>query len=323
MRQQQHGSEHELGTLAACSVLSAALLVATPALGWGLCDIDQPIRVTYPDASGGGSIPRNAALLVVVDGMVDHVALIWPDRSVSRAAEQGLGRFLHDAGGRLTPGTHELTLQLEMGSSLARSLDPDTFTLRFDVADAVAPAPDETSRVAITRLVRFAHRIGGRVLADKRPIEAALADPTDCSAEVGAQGSAWCRDAPGPAQRVGELRVELEGEGALLGYAINDRIFLPAYCRSAFFRNEDAPFSVRPITETGAGSAQEYLGEIEVEVSPEPDPWPVATAGGACSIGTPGGAASRPVRLWVVLLASAFVARRRRAWGILRRASRD
>jgi hypothetical protein len=212
-------------------------------------------------------------------------------------------------GARLTPGRHEAVLALYEGYGVLPP-EPDSYTFGFDVADVVAPLPDETSSVAITRVVTLQRKVGGILLADPDAVDAALADPSDCSAEVAAQRVRPCLSGEGPPERDGVYRVELEAEGPALGYLINGRSFLPAHCRSAFFDDEGS-FAIRVVTETGLGTESDFGGQIEIVVSSEPDPLadpdrPFLD----CSATAPGGDVAHPGLLGAALFAGLIAARR-------------
>jgi len=297
-----------------CAGLGIGVLWASAAPANGICAVDRPIQLAYPDI-GTDSVPRNAEVLYVFDGLV-HGRIRWPDGSWSRPVEgPGISQFRFDVGERLVPGEHEIVLELD---EYEGTLLSESYTFRFRVDDAVAPEPDETSQVAMTRVARFKLRSAGYLHDDPAAIDAALADPTDCSGEVATQARGYCGTGNyGPIERVGEYRVEFAAEGPALGYAINDRYVVPPHCRSAFVpESAGEAFGVRVITETGLGAHREYQGELETVISPVPDPLDYSpTDPLACDTGARSGSAPRPSFIAATLFAGTLLLRRHRHRG--------
>lgn len=275
-----------------------------------LCTLEPSILFAHPSLDAETTLPRNAELLFVVAGSIQHAALVWlPDgeRSVPRATIP-FDRYRIDAGDRLTPGSHRAELGIAPLSG-SRLVGPETYPLRFHVADVLGPAPDASGSVAISRVLRYWRRVGGILRADLDGMSAALDEPGDCSAQVSIQ--AGCGAGRGWSTVMGDHRVELEAEGSVLGFALDDRYFLPASCRSAFVPGT-GPFSIRVVTETGLGSPSEYAGEIEDVISPERDPLDHGDPASAfaCNTGARGGSRAAAA-LGAALLAAFFACRRR------------
>jgi hypothetical protein len=298
---------------------SCATLTLTPAaFAWGECDIGTPLQFAYPSVDTEATIPRNAQLLFVVDGMINNARLNWPDYEHTASRDGSpFDRYRFDVSERLTPGRHQAVLVLDESSN-AKALEPDAYPLRFDVEDVLAPLPDETSRVAITNVSLLRRWVGGVLREDGEAIATVVTDPTDCSADVAAQILGGCGlVGGGPSGAYGDHLVQLEAEGPALGYVINESYFMPASCRSTFLPREVAPFRVQVVTETGLGSASEYGGEVELVVSSDPDPVaaPRQQTALGCRLGAPGssGAGRGMLELMAVLV----------GLGVARRAARQ
>lgn len=249
---------------AAGLVLAAAVLAPARLLAYGRCIVDTPVQAMYPTVTTS-RVPRNASFLLAVDGVIDG-ELAWSNSHlVQPLAVQGIGRFSFDVSAFLTPGSHEALFAMSPNDGNALPVEPDSFELRFEVDADPAPLPDETTSVRITRVASYVRKYGYVYRGLDEAIASVLADPADCSRHVAAQTS-WCRTAPGPAPRLGDYHVEFEVEGPALGFSINDR-FLPSHCRSAFF--DASELEIQAITETGLGTPQAFLGDIEVGVADE------------------------------------------------------
>jgi len=298
--------------LLAASTLCVVPTLAPSASAMAQCTLEPSVLFAYPSLETETTLPRNAALLFVTAGTVQRTQLLWPsDLTTSRArGNEAFDRYVFDVGDRLTPGAHDVELYLEDVSNSVL-VGPDTLPLRFTVADVVAPPPDASGSAVITRVFTYGRRVGGIVRTDTEAMSAAADDPTDCSREVALQegcgASGW-----GPLG--GDHRVELEAEGSVLGFALNERYFLPAHCRSAFVRESSGPYSIRVVTETGLGSLSEFTGEVGLDVSDAPDPldYPEAPAVSSCNTAARG-APSSAAALAAALLLGLVAARRRAA----------
>lgn len=261
--------------LVAVSSLGGVLTAAPNALANAPCRVESGVAFSYPSIDGGTTLPRNAQLLFVTSGGSMQSRLWWqPDGGYS-TPEIGthFDRFRFVVGDRLSVGEHEATLLLDSSDFVL--VGPEEHTLRFTVSDELAPPPDETGTAVITRVSRVRQRDGAIVVEDEAWASAALADPADCSEIVGLQSFCVYRNLPA---RAGEYLLELEAEGPVLGFAIDDTYFLPAHCRSAFVpeaRRDGVVLThrLRVVTETGLGSAIEYAGEVEDTILPDPDPY--------------------------------------------------
>lgn len=296
--------------LLAASALCVVSALAPSASAMAQCTLEPSVLFAYPSLETETTLPRNAELLFVTAGTISRSELVWSDLYRSHPRNGGaFDRYRMDVEDRLTLGRHEaeLVVDAESGSVL---VGPDTFPLSFTVDDVDAPPPDASGSVTITRVFTYGRWVGGIVRDDPEARGAASDDPADCSAEVGIQ--AGCGGGRGWGPLVGLNRIELEAEGNVLGFALNERYFLPAHCRSAFVW-ESGPYSIRVVTETGLGSPSEYAGEIGLEVSDAPDPLDYSDPNPACSMAPRGGVPSRSGPLAVALLLGLVTARRRSA----------
>lgn len=293
-----------LGAAALCAISA----LASPASANPSCAIEPSVVFAYPSLEAETILPRNAQLLFVTASTINDIFLVWSsDQHRSTAPRVGVPTFERnfiDTEGRLTLGRHEAELIVDAGSS-SLLIGPDTFPLRFSVADVLAPAPDASGSAAITRVSTYRRWMGGILVDDPDGSNAVASGPTDCSREVALQSACRVSD---DTRRDGDYRVELEAEGSVLGFAINERYFLPAHCRSAFVW-DSGPYDIRVVTEAGVGSSSEYAGEVEAVVSSARDPLGYPDPNPICNMTAPGGVPSRGGLLAVALLLGLFTAR--------------
>jgi hypothetical protein len=290
------------------------LAATVDALANAVCRVEPAVPFSYPSIDGGTTLPRNAQLLFVTAGGWSPSIVRWPDMGYSLSlTDTNFDRFRFDVGARLTVGEHEVTLDLNSRDFVFAG--PEEISLRFTVSDELAPPPDETGTAVITRVSRVRHRDGASVVEDAAWANAAWADPADCSTMVALQESCFGRSQPA---RAGEYLLELEAEGPVLGFAIDDKYFLPARCRSAFVPEaprgdgySTLPHSIRVVTETGVGSASEYAGEVEDVIHPDPDPYvdPDRPRPPVCSTSAAGGHTGHTGLLGTALLLAVSRAR--------------
>ena len=116
--------------LGGASSLAALLGLEQPASGMALCTLEPSILFAHPSLDVETTLPRNAELLFVVAGSIQHAALVWlPDgeRSAPRATIP-FDRYRIDARDRLTPGSHQAELGIAPLSG-SRLVGPETYPL--------------------------------------------------------------------------------------------------------------------------------------------------------------------------------------------------
>jgi len=296
----------------AASLLGAWLLcaisaLASPASAHVPCVIEPSVVFAYPSLEAETILPRNAQPLFVTPATVNDIFLEWSELERSRTRSgSAFDRYLIDVEGRLTLGRHEATLIVDAASGSV-VIGPDTFPLRFSVADVVAPPPDASGSAAITRVSHYRRWMGGILVDDPDGSNAVASGPTDCSREVALQSACRVDD---DTRRGGDYRVEFEAEGDVLGFAINETYFLPAHCRSAFVRESSGPYSIRVVTESGLGSPSEFAGEVEAVTSSVRDPLDYPDPNSVCNMASRGGVPARGGTLAVALLLGLVALRR-------------
>jgi hypothetical protein len=252
------------------------------------CDSVPRVLYTYPSAEQP-SVPRDAVFWVVPDGFTRVASLQLDGRSLPEQAAGGIERMRFEPEQQLSPGPHELGLQLQLVSLRGTR----ELSIPFEVTDQLAGAMLEAASVSVQpgRVTQFVAEHINRRQQDRLARERSelLAREDDCSDFVLDQHfrceyDEWLG--------LGSYRVEFEVQGDALGFFALDS-FLPADCRGSFFPSVDTPFEVYPITAAGAAPPALFGGVPEVHIPegaqalPAPKPGYCSLLGRSSSSGWP------------------------------------
>lgn len=300
----------------------STLLAPAPARA-DSCSAPTPVHFFYPPAHASG-VPPNAVPFAIPDGLVQIERFVLDERHTFRvASELGAPAARFEPGQLLTPGKHQLGLELSFDDLVSVPTDWEDALIEFEVGAEPAPPPDETSAASISRVLQLIP--GGpyysRAYRGYEQEKQRLEEPhAECSAFVGEQATGYCQLGGRPSlQR--DYFVELEAEGAPLGYFVNG-LFLPGHCRGAFFPEPHGPWSIQTVTATGLGTAAVFAGAVE-RVVPAPLELPLLPFAGperlswwdsasSCSA-APLRASPNPLGAFLSLLLVSCAARARRA----------
>jgi hypothetical protein len=228
------------------------------------CVTPGPILFSYPSAGATG-VPSNAIPFAIPDGFTQVQRFLLDQRgsfSIDAGTRTQLARF--QPGALFTPGPHEIRVEVDVNLEARAPSGWEEEVIPFEVDAEQALPPNETSAAKIVRIVQLLPNGAEGTLAhqgyaqEKRRLEQRM---TDCSAFLGEQTLDFCSFGGRP-EAPRNFNIELEAQGDPLGYVVNG-LFLPGHCRSAFFPEPEAPWSIQTVTATGLGPPEDFAGAVE------------------------------------------------------------